>query len=201
MTKNTEKKKIEISVDSQIDTQNVTEKDILKTTEKVEKKAVKKSVSDVKLTDRVPISNLKNWNLYFKSVENNKDITIPANANKWSRLTVAEIDGQVQNGNVMFVGKDGNGNNACIRIDDEAVYRYVFRLSDDDEISLKLLDLESIKKLIEIKDRQEYKNELNNLVVTNSDKKMISLLAISAGIENQEGYKKDLIEELIGFRF
>ena len=43
--------------------------------------------------------------------------------------------------------------------------------------------------------------ELKELVVTNSDKKMIAKLAIKANIEEVEGYKKTAIENLIGYKF
>ena len=93
------------------------------------------------------------------------------------------------------------GNNACIKIEDEDVFRYVFRLSDDEPINVKVLDLDTVKKLIKISDKKEYEKELKELVVTNSDKKMIAKLAIKANIEEVEGYKKTAIENLIGYKF
>ena len=156
---------------------------------------------EISLTDRVPITNLNDWDLHFVSTETDKDIVIPAKANKIRKLTVAEIDGQVQSGNIMFVGTDGMGNNACIKIEDEDVFRYVFRLDDNEPINVRVLDLDSVKKLIAISDREEYERELKALVVTNSDKRMISKLAIKANIENVEGYKKTAIENLIGYKF
>lgn len=168
------------------------------TSEVTVKKSKKKEIS---LTDRVPITNLNDWELHFVSTETDKDIVIPARANKIRNLTVAEIDGQVQSGNIMFVGVDGMGNNACIKIEDEDVFRYVFRLGDDEPVNVKVLDLDSVKKLIKITDRSEFEKELKSLVVTNSDKKMISKLAIKANIEEVEGYKKTAIENLIGYKF
>lgn len=163
------------------------------------KKEIKKK--EVLLTDRVPITNLNDWELNFVSTETDKDIVIPAKANKYRRLTVAEIDGQVQSGNIYFVGSDGNGNNACIRIDDEDVFRYVFRLDENDIVDVKILDIESVKKLLAISNRDEFETELRKLVVTSSDKKMIPRLAKQARIEDVEGYKKTAIENLIGHTF
>ena len=172
--------------------------EVITTESTVTKKSKKKEVS---LTDRVPITNLNDWELHFVSTETNKDIVIPAKANKLKTLTVAEIDGQVQSGNKFFVGVDGMGNNACIKIEDEDVFRYVFRLSDDEPVNVKVLDLDTVKRLIKISDRKEYEKELKELVVTNSDKKMIAKLAIKANIEEVEGYKKTAIENLIGYKF
>lgn len=156
---------------------------------------------EIALTDRVPITNLNNWELNFISTETEKDIVIPARANKIRKLTVAEIDGQVQSGNIYFVGVDGMGNNACIKIEDEDVFRYVFRLDDDEPVNVRILDLDSVKNLLNISDKREYERELESLVVTNSDKKMIVSLVQQAGIENVEGYKKTAIENLIGYKF
>lgn len=156
---------------------------------------------EIALTDRVPITNLNNWELNFISTETEKDIVIPARANKIRKLTVAEIDGQVQSGNVYFVGVDGMGNNACIKIEDEDVFRYVFRLDDDEPVNVRILDLDSVKNLLNIADKREYERELESLVVTNSDKKMIVSLVQQAGIENVESYKKTAIENLIGYKF
>ena len=156
---------------------------------------------EIALTDRVPITNLNNWELNFISTETEKDIVIPAGANKIRKLTVAEIDGQVQSGNIYFVGVDGMGNNACIKIEDEDVFRYVFRLDDDEPVNVRILDLDSVKNLLNISDKREYERELESLVVTNSDKKMIVSLVQQAGIENVEGYKKTAIENLIGYKF
>ncbi len=156
---------------------------------------------EIALTDRVPITNLNNWELNFISTETEKDIVIPARANKIRKLTVAEIDGQVQSGNIYFVGVDGMGNNACIKIEDEDVFRYVFRLDDDEPVNVRILDLDSVKNLLNIADKREYERELESLVVTNSDKKMIVSLVQQAGIENVEGYKKTAIENLIGYKF
>lgn len=156
---------------------------------------------EIALTDRVPITNLNNWELNFISTETEKDIVIPARANKIRKLTVAEIDGQVQSGNIYFVGVDGMGNNACIKIEDEDVFRYVFRLDDDEPVNVRILDLDSVKNLLNIADKKEYERELESLVVTNSDKKMIVSLVQQAGIENVEGYKKTAIENLIGYKF
>ena len=66
------------------------------------KKPKKKEIS---LTDRVPITNLNDWELHFVSTETDKDIVIPARANKIRKLTVAEIDGQVQSGNAQDAGR------------------------------------------------------------------------------------------------
>ena len=153
------------------------------------------------LTDRIPITNLNDWELHFVSTETDKDIVIPARANKIRKLTLAEIDGQVQSGNKMFVGIDGMGNNACIKIEDEDAFRYVFRLDANEPVAVKVLDLDTVKKLIQITDKKKYEKELRELVVTNSDKKMIAKLAIQANIENVEGYKKTSIENLIGYKF
>ena len=55
--------------------------------------AKKKTKREIKDTDRVVISNNRNWNLDFVSSDiNGRDITIPASVKHWKQLTVAEVE-------------------------------------------------------------------------------------------------------------
>lgn len=159
-------------------------------------------MAQVKLTDRVSIDNLRNWNLDFRATEANRDISIPASVKGYKQLTVAEIDGQVKMGNLFFVGKDGLGNNADIKINDPAVVKFVFGEGTDDEVpSETLLTLDSMKELLKTSPKAKFEEGLNKLVTTEAEKKTVIELAKEAGIEEVEGYKKTAIEKISGFRF
>jgi hypothetical protein len=157
-------------------------------------------LSEIKLTDRVSIDNLVDWDLGFISSEANRDITIPAKVKGFKQLTIAEVDGQVKLGNKFFCGIDGFGSNAYVKINDDEVMAFVFgTTAESSEISL--LTLENVKKLLATKPKATFEKELNKLVVTEAEKKMIVSLATEAGIEDVEGYKKTLIEEVSGYKF
>ena len=157
-------------------------------------------MSEIKLTDRVSIENLVNWNLDFVATESTRDITIPASVKGYKQLSVAEIDGQVKLGNRFFCGIDGFGSNAYIKINDEKVMAFVFGTSDE-STDVILLTLENVKKLLTTSPRAAFEKELAKLVVTEAEKKMIVPLAKEAGIEEVEGYKKTAIEKLSSYTF
>lgn len=159
-------------------------------------------MAQVKLTDRVSIDNLRSWDLGFRATETERDITIPANVKGYKQLTVAEIDGQVKMGNLFFVGKDGFGNNADIKINDENVIKFVFGEGDEEEKpSTTLLTLDALKEVLAITPKTKFEEAVSKLVATEAEKKTVIELAKEAGIENVEGYKKTFIEKISGYKF
>lgn len=156
---------------------------------------------EISYTDRVVLTNTRSWNLNFKSTETDKDIVIPARAEHWSKLTVAEVEGQIQTGNFFFAGADGDGNNAYIKIEDDDVRNFVFHFDEYENGERIILDLESVKKLLAISNRDEFESELEKLVVTDGDKRMIIPMALKAGIDNVESYKVSAIEKISGYKF
>lgn len=165
----------------------------------VEKKpAVKtRTVDDVKPTERVSIDNLCSWDIYFKSEETDKDICVKGGVKGNVKLTASEILAQVQADNIAFVGVDGMGSHASIRITDPVVRAYVFG-KDIDPVQLTE---EAVKHLLNIEDRKQFRAELEKLVVTNAEKKQIVLTCEHIGIDNVESFKMNLIESISGVRF
>lgn len=160
-----------------------------------------KTKKEISYTDRVILTNTRSWNLNFKSTETDKDIVIPAGAEHWSKLSVAEVEGQIQTGNFFFVGADGDGNNAYIEIEDECVRNFVFHFDKNENNDRVILNLESVKNLLAIDDRTEFESVLKKLVVTDGDKRMIIPMALKAGIDNVQSYKVSAIEEISGYKF
>ncbi len=159
------------------------------------------AVKKIDLNDRVAITNLRSWVLHFRAQEADRDIQIPAGAKAWKRLTIAEVDAQVKAGNAFFCGTDGLGSNASLKIEDEAVRRYVFSLDTSDDQPQTLLTLESVKDLIATTPKAAFLEKLKQLVVTEGDRRMIVALATEAGIENVEAYKVTEIEKLAHTQF
>lgn len=159
-------------------------------------------MSEVKLTDRVSIDNLVNWNLDFVGSESQRDITIPASVKNYKQLTVAEVDGQIKLGNGFFCGADGFGNNAYIKINDKNVIAFLFGTDEESEqVDNVLLTLANVKELLAVTPKATFEKELKKLVVTEAEKKMIIPLAQEAGVEEAESYKLNAIEKISGFTF
>lgn len=159
------------------------------------------AVKKIDLNDRVAITNLRSWALHFRAQEAARDIQVPAGAKAWKRLTVAEVDSQVKAGNTFFCGTDGLGSNAAIKIEDDAVRRYVFALDTSEDVEQIILTLEAVKDLIATTPKAAFLEKLKKLVVTEGDRRMIVTLAAEAGIENAEAYKVSEIEKLSETRF
>lgn len=157
-----------------------------------------KEKKTIQTHDRVAIDNLMDWDLSFRGIESQKDFVIPKSAKDWKQLTVDEVDAQVKSGNHFFCGTDGFGANAHIHIRDKKVREYIFGDSVGEQV---ILDLETVKKLLNVSPQSEFENELEKTVVTDAQKKMIVPLCKTAGIELKEAYKKTLIEKWSGYKF
>ena len=162
---------------------------------------VEKTKREIQLTDRVFIENTRNWSVGFRAIESAKDIVIPASARKYAQLNVAEVMAQIQVGNVMFCGTNGIGDNAYLKILDDDVRKYVFSLDENDDHEPIILDEKSVKDLLDIKNKEEFKRRLSELVVTEGDKKMIVTVAKKVGIDDVAGYKRTEIEKISGYSF
>ena len=86
------------------------------------------------------------------------------------KMTVEELREQINGGNRGFVGTDGHGKHACMRINDLELYRYIFNLPDAKELPVQLTQ-EAISELLDIDEPKKFKEELKNLVHTDSEKK------------------------------
>ena len=162
---------------------------------------VEKPMKKIQLTDRVFIENTRNWSVGFRAIESAKDVVIPASAKKYAQLNVAEVMAQIQVGNVMFCGTNGIGDNAYLKILDNDIRKYVFSLDENDDYEPIILDEESVKDLLDIKNKEEFKQRLSELVVTEGDKKMIIAIAKKVGIDDVAGYKRTEIEKISGYSF
>jgi hypothetical protein len=163
--------------------------------ETITKEEVKPKV-EVNLNDRVLLDNLCDWELHFRGIESDKDLFIPASVKSHRLLTVAEVFAQVRQGNIYFAGTDGFGTNASVKIIDENQARYIY----EDNIPT-ILDINAVKKLLLIDNREKFENELSKLVVTSAEKRMIVSLARECGIDNCPSYMMVAIEKISGYKF
>ena len=147
-------------------------------------------------TNNVLVNNLCGWTLYFKRAAGVGDITIPANAKRFPMLSYDEVLTQIQLGNVMFVGTDGLGNHARIQIIDEAQRKELFGMNDQDMDAAIVVDLESVKALLAIRTKAKFHEQLNRMVTTSAEKKMLLELADKAGAAEAESWKVDALREL-----
>ena len=136
-------------------------------------------------TNNVLVNNLCSWPLGFRRLAGQGDIAIPGKARNFPLLSEEEVLAQIQTGNVMFTGTDGMGNHARIQIVGDA------------EVSTPiLLNEESVKELLAIRSKAKFNEQLEAMVKTDAEKRMLVELAFSVGAEDAESWKVDALRKL-----
>lgn len=81
-------------------------------------RTTKKKIDEYKPERKVLVKSIARWTTGFQRIESNGDVTIPPLGTV--RLQASEIISQVQNGNLLFNGIDGQGSHATLFIDDKS---------------------------------------------------------------------------------
>ena len=147
--------------------------------------------------DRVEIENLYAWDCSFTTADLDKHEYhkgyLMSGGKRNNQLSLEEVYAQVREvQNPFFVGKDGFGTHAALRIVDPVVRAYCF---DVDKIDPLQLTKENIKKLLEMDDRAEFIKFMNELIVTESEAKQIAYLVDNnmLGLDDMAGWKRDTV--------
>ncbi len=146
--------------------------------------------------NNVLVNNLCSWPLSFWRKAGQGDIEIPANAKNWPLLSFEEIQAQIQTGNRMFTGTDGMGNHARIQIVDDTQRKQLFGLESVETNAPALLNLEEVSKLLAIRSKAKFHEQLQAMVTTDAEKKMLVELAKQAGSDEAETWKVDVLRKL-----
>lgn len=150
-------------VDELITEENV---EVEKTTEKKTTKSSVKKIEEYKPEKKVLVKSIARWTTGFQRLESNGDVTIPPMGTV--RLQASEIITQVQNGNLLFNGTDGQGSHATLFIADkptriEANY-------EDENTTQKFVTKDLIKKIFDEKEQQDFEEKIKDNVVTRAEK-------------------------------
>lgn len=144
----------------------------------------------------VLVNNLCSWPLSFWRKAGQGDVEIPANAKNWPLLSFEEVQAQIQTGNRMFTGTDGMGNHARIQIVDDEQRKQLFGLESVETEEPALLNLDAVKALLAIRTKAKFHEQLQAMVTTDAEKKMLVELAKQAGSDEAEAWKVDALREL-----
>lgn len=147
-------------------------------------------------TNNVLVNNLCSWPLSFRRLAGQGDIEIPGNARNFPLLSFEEVMAQIQTGNVMFTGTDSMGNHARIQIVDETKRKELFGFGEAEIAPPALLDEESVKELLAIRQKGKFNERLTEMVKTDAEKKMLVDLAFKVGAEEAETWKVDALRKL-----
>lgn len=159
----------------------------------------------INLDERVVIKNLCDWALYFSRIESNGEVKVPPKGK--IRLSRAEIQAQVYNNNVFFVGIDGEGSHARIFIEDQDT-RVMLGFEDVETnkdgskkvvSEQKVLDEETVKKIIDYKRKDYFEKAIKEHVKTAAEKRFLVEEAKRQGINDYDKIK--YIEDYTGIKF
>lgn len=185
--------------------ENITEKKTVKPKRATAKAVKTRTVDDLKPSDRVEVRNLRAWELSFIPRDGNaeqvtKGILIYPNQKTMYKLS--EVEDQVNNGNELFCGIDGLGGHASLQIVDPLVREYVFG-EPTDPIQLTV---DAVNELLALESKIAFDKKLSELVVTNSEKRMIAIMCSNDGLfpqvntEYVPSYKLAAIEKISGIK-
>lgn len=185
--------------------ENITEKKIVKPKRANTKVAKTRTVDDLKPSDRVEVRNLRAWELSFIPRDGNaeqvtKGILIYPNQKTMYKLS--EVEDQVNNGNELFCGIDGLGGHASLQIVDPLVREYVF----GEPTNPTQLTVDAVNELLALESKAAFDKRLSELVVTNSEKRMIAIMCTNDGLfpevntDYVPSYKLAAIEKISGIK-
>lgn len=115
-------------------------------------------MSETKLNEKVKVTNLAPWPVYFSRKLNNGDVEVPANGTMLLERT--EIEAQFYNNNRLFIGQDGHGAHAHLLVDDAAL-RAQFDIPEEQQV----LTDELLDKVFAIKSQNAFVEKVNSLVM------------------------------------
>lgn len=144
------------------------------------------------LEKKVTVKSIAPWTTGFsRRAEGIGDITVAPKGN--IRLSRMEIITQVQDGNKLFAGIDGNGNHATYFIDDAATRK---ELGFDNQV---VFSKKLVEKIFEIKDFETFKRELKKFFVTRAEKSILVETMKELNINDYQKIRE--VENYIGISY
>lgn len=140
--------------------------------------------------DRVKVNNVYGWDISFYSDVARRDITIPAFATGYSLLTVDQTEEELLKQNVFFVGIDGLGDHAGLKICDPDMYKYLFRCEDH----TRHVSKESIVELLKLSSKSKYTEAMEEAIKTASEARMCLYYMNDFEWTDYLGWKRDILE-------
>lgn len=154
-------------------------------------------MTEVNLEKKVEVKNLCAWDLYFERIETNGTVRIPAKGAV--RLSRAEIQAQVYDNNVMFVGTDGQGSHARIYVNDKETRVLLGFESEDSKKKQEVLDADEVQRILELKTQKSFEDNIKKKVKTQAEKNF--LIEEAKRLKLNDYNKIKFIEEYTDYKF
>lgn len=160
---------------------------------KAEEKPATPKIEKFNPEKKVTVKSIANWTTGFQRIETNGDVTIPARGSV--RLTAGEIITQVQNGNTLFTGIDGQGSHATLYIEDKPTrIEADFETENSDQ---KVISEEAVKNLF-AKNKRDFEAILPNMIKTRAEE--FAIVEMIRKFKFNDYEKVRSVENLTGIR-
>lgn len=151
---------------------------------------------ELNLEQKVTVKNIAGWIVGFARIDSIGDVTITADGS--TKLTRNEIIAQVQNGNKLFTGVNGDGSHATLFIDDEPTRREVGFDSEDGATKQLVFNDNAIKQLFAVKGQQSFEKALHETIKTRAEK--YAIIQAIKRLKINDYSKIRLVEDYTGFK-
>lgn len=148
------------------------------------------SIKEFQRNDRVRVNNVYGWDISFYSDVARRDITIPAFATGYSLLTVDQTEEELLKQNIFFVGTDGLGDHAGLKICDPDMYKYLFRTEDKTHHISK----DALLEVLKLSGKQKFMDAVAELIATSSEARMCMYYMNDIDWSEFLGWKHDVLE-------
>lgn len=130
---------------------------------------------ELNLDAKVTVRSISTWPIGFprRSDGNGTTSGVSFQPLGIARLSRNEIIAQVQSGNVLFTGTDGQGNHASLIIEDAPTRVEIGFESDDGTEKQFVLTAERIKEIFDIRNQQEFERRIQECIVTRDEKEYV----------------------------
>lgn len=126
------------------------------------------TIKEFQRNDRVRIDNCYAWDIAFHSDVARRDIMIPGGAKGYALITLDMAEEEILKQNGFFVGTDGLGDHAGLKICDPDMYKYLFRCEDKTHHISK----ETLVELLKLSNKAKYTEAMEEHIKTASEARM-----------------------------
>ena len=124
----------------------------------------------IDMNGKSKVKNLCDWQISWERINSAGDEFIKAN--NVAYINNAEIEVQVQNGNIFFIGT-GNGDHARVFIENQELREHLGFDNIEEKRTQLILNDEKCKEIIELKTLNTFKKHVIENAVTNQEKAKI----------------------------
>ena len=149
------------------------------------------SIKEFSRNDRVRIDNCYAWDIAFHSDVARRDIMIPGGAKGYALITVDMAEEEILKHNSFFVGLDGLGDHAGLKICDPEMYEYLFRAED----KTNHISRDALLEVLKLSGKQKFTDAVAELICTSSEARMCLYFMTDIDWSEYLGWKYDVLVE------